>query len=247
MQAQTYGHNSALGRMDEDVEAGNHGYGDISGSPTPSISRRSSYIYMNESQSNPHSREQTNESSSSSSTHFLPLPAMGGNGYTNGLGLTTPQGTQFPFGSNNPIRRISSTNLSSLSGNGIGSAVYGTNTNASSSQGQGLGAPIPVRRVTMPRMLSTYDWSAAAAKKDKSMLNYVVDQLPGGGGGGGNGAGSSSNQTGLAGLLGRCRSFARWLWKARNGVVAKSWREVIAIAWPAAIVWIIVNALFFVG
>jgi hypothetical protein len=41
------------------------------------------------------------------------------------------------------------------------------------------------------------------------------------------------------------KGFIGWLWRSRNGVVGKSWRECLAVAWPAAVVWVLVNALFF--
>ncbi|OWZ30947.1 hypothetical protein C347_04099 [Cryptococcus neoformans AD2-60a] len=43
----------------------------------------------------------------------------------------------------------------------------------------------------------------------------------------------------------RAKSFLRWAWKARKGAVGKSWRELISVAWVGAIVWLGVNALFF--
>jgi len=79
-------------------------------------------------------------------------------------------------------------------------------------------------------MLSTADWQAAAKAKDKSVIGLLTDSLP------------IPRRTGGLGLI---RNFIGWLWKSRNGVVAKSWRECLAVAWPAAVVWVLVNALFF--
>ena len=92
------------------------------------------------------------------------------------------------------------------------------------------------RRVTMPRMMSASDWSAAAKAKDKSVLGLMVDSLPVPGA-------MRSRDRKTAGME-TLRGFARWLWKARNGVVVRSWREAVAIAWPSAVVWLVVNGLF---
>ena len=96
--------------------------------------------------------------------------------------------------------------------------------------------PNPSRRVTMPRMLSTSDWSAAAKAKEKSMFGLMVDSLPV--------HGASRGRNGYWAAL---KGFAQWLWKTRNGVILKSWRETAAVAWPSGVVWILVNALFFLG
>ncbi|KAK8843394.1 hypothetical protein IAR55_007051 [Kwoniella newhampshirensis] len=197
---------SSLGRTDEDIESGPSYRETYTSSPTPpNMSRRSSFIYMND-----HRGESNGDSGL--------LTAANG---AAGLGLTTPQGTHFPFGtgSNQTLRRVSSSNLTALNGMSL------------NSPGLGSSAPHPVRRVTMPRALTNSDWSSAASKKERSMYNYVVDALPASGG--------------RRGVWKKGKAFARWLWKSRNGVVGKSWREVLAVAWPAGVVWLIVNALFF--
>ncbi|WWD21088.1 hypothetical protein CI109_105569 [Kwoniella shandongensis] len=194
---------SSLGRMDEDVESGPSYRDTYTSSPTPpNMSRRSSYIYMND-----HRGESIGDPG------LLSPSANGGAG----LGLSTPQGSHFPFhgssGPNQPLRRVSSSNLSAMNG-------------------MTLVSPNPVRRVTMPRTLTNSDWSSSTAtKKEKSMFNYVVDNLPASGG--------------RKGVWKKAKGFMRWLWKTRNGVVAKSWREILAVAWPAGVVWLLVNALFF--
>jgi hypothetical protein len=76
-------------------------------------------------------------------------------------------------------------------------------------------------------MLSATDWASAARAKDVSVLSLVADK--------GKTAVYSS----------RVRGFVRWLWRARNSFLVKTWRETIAVAIPAAIVWMLMNALFF--
>ena len=171
--------------------------------PTPSISRRSSFIYMNGANDHP-------TPSPEPPSYFLPMPQSAGAG----LGFGTP--TVYPSFSETS-QRISR----------AGSSVF---------PGSDFRMPHPGRRVTMPRMLSTSDWSAAAKAKDKSIFGLMVDSLPV------HGASRSRN-----GYLSTVKAFARWLWKTRDGVVLKSWREAIAVAWPSGVVWIVVNALFFLG
>ncbi|KAK4686702.1 ethanolamine phosphate phosphodiesterase, partial [Tremellales sp. Uapishka_1] len=145
-------------------------------------------------------------STNDASSYFLPLPNSG----PTGLGLSSPNGG-LPI-PNHPLRRVSSSNL-----------LAGVASN-------------PARRVTMPRMLSTSDWSAAAKAKDKSVLGLMVDSLPG--------ASHRPRHGPWLNMEYAGRSL-KWLWKARNGVIIKSWREVVAVAWPAGLVWLLVNALFF--
>ncbi|WVQ81462.1 hypothetical protein IAT38_003586 [Cryptococcus sp. DSM 104549] len=217
-----------LGRMNEDVEGGYYGQdgmGGGAGSMTPmSMSRRSSYIYMNDRDRHPHAGMYADQADNHLS---LPTPGSGP------LGFSTPTGTYFP---SNPIRRVSSSNLSSLNGAGGNGGQQGLAPSLNISSP--VSSPNPVRRVTMPRMLSTGDWSTAANKKDKSMFNYMVDSLPGG-------APPRSGLGGGRGVWETAKAFVRWLWKARNGVVGKSWREVLAVAWPAGVVWVCLNAMFF--
>lgn len=87
--------------------------------------------------------------------------------------------------------------------------------------------PNPRRPSAVPRMLSATDWASAARAKDVSVLSLVADK--------GKTAVYSS----------RVRGFVRWLWRARNSFLVKTWRETIAVAIPAAIVWMLMNALFF--
>jgi hypothetical protein len=82
----------------------------------------------------------------------------------------------------------------------------------------------------MSRILSTSDWSAAARGKEKSVLGLIMDALPG---------------QRWSSAFGALRGFFAWLWRTRNSVLVKSWREAVAIAWPAGVVWLLVNALFF--
>lgn len=81
------------------------------------------------------------------------------------------------------------------------------------------------RRVTLPRMMSASEWASAAKAKDKSVLSLVVDS-----------AGKGPFQ--------KVRGYARWLWRSRNSVLAKSTRELLGISLPAALVWCVLNALF---
>ncbi|WVQ93288.1 hypothetical protein IAU59_000355 [Kwoniella sp. CBS 9459] len=248
-------HSPGLGRMDEDVESQSqphfldHSNG-VSNSPTPSVSRRSSYIFMNDSHhrgngSGAHATiaetpdEHDSSANTGSSSYFLPLPgsAPGGGGGA-GLGFTTPQGSHFPFNSTQPLRRVSSSMLSLASQgppppHGHGHPLSGT--------GSQLISPAPIRRVTMPRMLSTSDWSTAASKKEKSMYDYMTSSTTSYS----SSSALSASRNGVWSIIETARRFSVWLWRARNGVVAKSWKETLAVAWPAAVVWVIVNALFF--
>lgn len=191
---------------------------------SPSMSRRSSYIYMNGNgngnggvDTTPTQRSVTapvvngiHGYQSEPTSYFLPIPGQTQN-QNAGLGISTP-------GSSIPIRR-SSSNLSNMTPYQISPTT-----------------PYPHRRVTAPRMLSTADWQAAAKAKDKSVIGLLADSLP-------TPLGSSSRRGG--GGWGLIKAFVGWLWRSRNGVVGKSWRECLAVAWPAAVVWVLVNALFF--
>lgn len=214
-----------LEKMDEDPEVG---VVSESSNASPSLSRRSSYIYMSQAAENGLGMTTPLPVSHEPSSYFLPLP---GQGEGRGLGLSTPASTSFPTSSqqstvSHPLRRVSSSNLSSHFASGT--------------------MPAQSRRVTMPRMLSTADWSAAAKAKEKSVFGLMVDSLPVPGVNGrlvhGHGQRGRVRRT-LEGL----KAFVMWLWKSRNGVVLKSWREAVAVAWPAALVWVGVNALFFFG
>jgi len=206
---------------------------DIEGEPTsydasPSISRRSSYIYMNghsgvDSNSTPTQRSVTApipngngvNHQAEPSSYFLPIPGTGPGTPTQGLGISTPG-----HGHGLAVRR-SSSNLSQM-----------TNSNSNTNTLTPYPYPYPHRRVTAPRMLSTADWQAAAKAKDKTVIGLLADSLP---------TPLSTRRGGWALVKG----FVGWLWRSRNGVVGKSWRECLAVAWPAALVWVFVNALFF--
>ncbi|WVQ75389.1 hypothetical protein IAR50_005009 [Cryptococcus sp. DSM 104548] len=45
----------------------------------------------------------------------------------------------------------------------------------------------------------------------------------------------------------RAKGFVRWGRKARNGVIGKSWRELVSVGWVVCVAWVVVNALFFLG
>lgn len=209
-----------------------NGHGDPDGNEsvldTPTISRRSSYIYMN----GPMSELQQTPTSIEPSSYFLPIPSNGGTG----LGLSASTSPAIGNGNAPNLRRVSSSNLSASF------TAHGNNLNQI--QTQAPNHPGPLRRVTMPRMMSTSDWSAAAKAKEKSVFGLMVDSLPGVGGGGGvTGRRINGNGNGWD----KVKGFARWLWKSRNGVVGKSWRECLAVAWPPGVVWVLVNGLFFIS
>ncbi|WWC64130.1 uncharacterized protein I303_106738 [Kwoniella dejecticola CBS 10117] len=234
---------SGLGTMNEDVETG--GSGGVAGSsrmyepssPTPSVSRRSSYIYMND-KSNHYPNQQggpveTPTSEYTNQSYFLPLPNT--TNQPTGLGFTTPLGTSFPLsGVGSSLGAGSNSHSHSQTLRRVSSSAFSLASHAQA-QGQGqngnLISPAPIRRVTMPRMLSTSEWSTAASKKDQTLFNYAFAL--------------NTSKGGAGGIWITAKRFLVWLWKARNGFVAKSWREAFAIAWPAAIVWVLVNALFF--
>lgn len=213
------------------------------GNDSPSLSRRSSYIYMHSGKD--HNAPLTAEPNS----YFLPLP---GQERQIGLGLSSPSlGPGFAAQqSTHSIRRVSSAiSMTPTSSNGSylppqGFQGYHQPGGLGISNGGPSGIPLPPanpRRVTMPRMLSTSDWSAAAKAKDKTVLGLMVDSIPL------PGQGPGPKRGGVMRLVRGMWGFAGWLWRARNGVVGKSWRETWAVAWPAGVVWVLVNALFFVS
>ena len=186
-------------------------------SETPDISRHSSFIYMRGGPDLTSPIPMGQEPPS----YFLPMPNNAGTG----LGLSMPSGNGL-IGGQGMRRTTSSTSFSGISPSQAGSSIV----------------PTPSRRVTMPRMVSTYDWSAAAKAKEKSMFGFMVDSLaiPG--------LSVSRGRDQKWRPLQTAKGFVRWLWKARNGmIVVKSWREMVAVAWPPSVVWVVVNALFFLG
>lgn len=75
------------------------------------------------------------------------------------------------------------------------------------------------------------DWQAAAKAKDKTVMALVFDSAP----------------------VSRWR---RWMGRdqiivlgralgGRNGVLAKTGKDVLTIAWPTLLVFVVLNALFF--
>ncbi|TXT08735.1 hypothetical protein VHUM_02863 [Vanrija humicola] len=92
----------------------------------------------------------------------------------------------------------------------------------------GLPSPIvqstTARRVALPRLPSASDWVASARAKDTSVISLGA-------------AHGHSYFAKVAGSL-------RWLWRTRNSVVVKSIRELLSVILPAAIVWVIVNAIW---
>lgn len=203
---------------------------------TPNLSRRSSYIYMNGNH-NGHSAHHNGSSdapvyqtpgplTTEPPSYFLPVPP-GADAGSHGLGF----GYATPFtGSSMGMRRASSTNLNPPASGSVSPAPGSSFTHLPNGVS---------RRVTMPRALTTAaDWTAAAKAKEKSVFGVMVDSLPVPGS-------SRRGRAGATATFDAVRGFLRWTWKSRNGVVARSWRETLKVAWPAAIVWVIVNALFF--
>lgn len=204
---------------------------------TPNLSRRSSYIYMNGnsrfSQSHLDPYQTPHAVVSEPSSYFLPLPSA--EGRTSGSTYPSPANSHRNSSSQttNPvIRRSSSSNLGHQYAH---SPSVSPAPSYSTLPHNGMSAS--GRRVTMPRVLTTTDWSAAASKKEKSVLGAMMDTLPVPGN-------AKRGKKGL-GVFEKIRGVVRWAWKTRNGVVGRSWREVVAVAWPPAVVWLIVNALFF--
>ena len=199
---------------------------------TPNISRRSSYIYMNGNHNvhNGHGDASSYHTSgpltSEPPSYFLPVPP-GAEPTSNGLGFgyATPS-----TGSSMGMRRASSTNLNPPASGSVSPAHGSSFTHLPNGVS---------RRVTMPRALtSASDWAAAAKAKEKSVFGVMVDSLPVPGS-------SRRGRAGATATFDAVRGFLRWTWKSRNGVVARSWKETLKVAWPAAIVWVVVNALFF--
>lgn len=146
------------------------------------------------------------------------LPLPNSSG-TTGLGLAAPAPGM--------TSRRNSMNLSS----------GGSNTSLSHLSYQSMQ---PAGRRPMPRALSAADWASAAKAKEKSVLGVMMDSLPVPG----------TARRGKAGAVfgwETVKGFLNWAWKSRNGVVGRSWKEALAVSWPPAVVWVIVNALFFLG
>jgi hypothetical protein len=92
--------------------------------------------------------------------------------------------------------------------------------------------PYGGRRFTAPRLPS--DWQSAAKAKDSTVLGLMFDST------------SAKGWRRWLSFEAIWRAW-RWFWTGawRHGVLAKSWRETLAVAWPAAIVWIGINAMYF--
>lgn len=80
------------------------------------------------------------------------------------------------------------------------------------------------RRNVLPRIKSATDWASAERAKDKPVLNLMLDP----------GAKRS-----------RARAIGRWLWRSRRSVLVRTWTEAVTIFVPALLVWLGLNALFF--
>lgn len=231
-----------------------------SGTNTPNLSRRSSYIYMNGS----HDRVVSGGSNGQSepgggvtqepSSYFLPIPSSG---TASGSAVGSPGGGGYGYPGAHPLRRTSS-NVSAHGAHGASShSAHDRPASAHHAYPHtpgypGLGHAHPGASRVLPRMLSASpaDWASAAKAKDKSVLGFVTDALPVIGiGAHGHGHGPGSRRASGAGvalaLAERARGYGRWMWRARNSVLGKTWRELMAVAWPCALVWVFVNGLYF--
>lgn len=221
-----------------------HDNDDVSTLPSPNMSRRSSFIYMNG--SDPERGEgglQHQHLSAEPNNYFAGASSPSG-GPGSGLSLNVNTATAgLPSQPNSPLyRRTSHTNLQ---------------------------APTPQRRVTMPRLPSfinglpngsgAVDGSMTPGPYPHSSSMGRRGTTPGLGNGYGLGAPVSVLSLEHAhlsgdGILARTRRgiesvrvVTRWMWRTRESVLGRSAREVWAVFWVAGVVWVGVNALFFWG
>ncbi|ORX39017.1 Metallo-dependent phosphatase-like protein [Kockovaella imperatae] len=153
------------------------------------------------------------------SSYFLPLPdESSGRPNGVGLGLSPSLYPLSPAFSHTPTERRSIKRSSSAN-----FSIYPSSK-----------APISQLSRLIP---SAFDISAAAKAKEKSVLGYMVDSLP-------LGSGFSPRR---GDKLGAVKGFVKVAIKSRTGLIGKSLNEVLAVAWPTALVWLIVNVLFFLG
>ncbi|GMK59356.1 hypothetical protein CspeluHIS016_0703710 [Cutaneotrichosporon spelunceum] len=80
------------------------------------------------------------------------------------------------------------------------------------------------RRVQIPRIMSASEWTSAARAKDMSVLSLVADQGKG--------------------PLQRVKRYAQRVWQTRHGVLIRSTLDILGVALPAVLVWLLVNAMF---
>lgn len=199
---------------------------------TPTMSRRSSFIYMNghSEKDDPH---RTPRVMSEPSSYFAPRDTYGQTSNAGlGLGLATPTGLHPQPGhpSSPGLRRTSSS-----------ASPYQSHSPTPPLQN----APFSGRRATMPRLLSSFLPNDRDSKKDRSTRQPLpptpssfvpVLSLS---------DGSSGSKVMYA--WERLKGFMRWVWKMRNSVLVRSCWEVWGVAWVVAAVWVIVNGLFFLG
>lgn len=98
------------------------------------------------------------------------------------------------------------------------------NSGAALLSGGGQSSASSSRRNVLPRMKSATDWNSAARAKDQPVLNLILDP------------GTKRSPA---------RAFARWLWRSRRSVLVRTWMEIVTIFAPAMLVWLGLNALFF--
>ncbi|KAJ9111075.1 hypothetical protein QFC19_001273 [Naganishia cerealis] len=103
---------------------------------------------------------------------------------------------------------------------------------ASPSSGGGGARPRPLSRKTSRMMSTPSDWISAAKAKDMTVMQLVFDTE------------TRTRNRRLRILKQRLAVMGRWL-GGTNGVLAKTAKEVWTVVWPTVIVWIAINALFF--
>ena len=192
---------------------------------TSTLSRSSSYRGVHPRAENPYETPRRVISTPESSSYFLPLPGDQDNGIGLGLSPSLPGVNGDPR--TNGMKRSSSTTAVGIGSIGPYSQPLTTSYSASGSN------LTPTRRLT-----SGGEFRGSAMAKDKSVLELpmVGDSLP---------PHLQRRRSSLAGAAKTVQGFVRALWKTRNGVIWKSWREAWAVAWPPAVTWILINGLFF--
>lgn len=92
--------------------------------------------------------------------------------------------------------------------------------------------PRPLSRKTSRMMSTPSDWISAAKAKDMTVMQLVFDPDV------------KTRNRRLRIMKQRLSVVGKWL-GGRNGVLAKTTREVWKVLWPTALVWLAVNASFF--
>ena len=93
------------------------------------------------------------------------------------------------------------------------------------------GKPRPLSRKTSRMMTTPSDWISAARAKDMTVMQLVFD------------SDVKTRNRRLRILKQRLAVVGKWL-GGRNGVLAKTGREVWKVLWPTVLVWLAINASF---